>query len=210
MVDLVERDDGGELLIGEGVDDTVDGLIAPALEGLFQCQPVQGAGDDLGGTAVAGELRLEGLNSGGLDSDVAASNATPALGQVTPDPGDDLTAQPGYVDAGVVAAGVLTLRISGATDVDDVDEGVGVAQVVEELVAQTFALVGAGDKTGDVEQLDGDAALAVVTGTVVGAASVGNIMAGAGAVDLQVAYGALRVDGGESASAPEEGQPRTV
>lgn len=136
---------------------------------------------------------------------MTAPNATPALSQVTPDPSNDLTAQPGYVDAGVVAPGVLTLRIGGAADVNNVDEGVGVAEVVEELVAQTFALVGAGDKTGDIQQLDGDTALAVVTGTIVGAASVGNIMAGAGAVDLQVAYGALRVDGGESASASEGG-----
>lgn len=135
MVDLVEGDDGGELLVGEGVDDPVDGLVAPALERLLQAQPVQSARDDLGCTSVSGELRLEGLDGGGLDGDMAAANAAPALGQVATDPGDDLAAQPGDVDAGVIAAGVLALGVGGAADVDDVDEGVGVAEVVEELVA---------------------------------------------------------------------------
>lgn len=131
---------------------------------------------------------------------MTAPNAAPALGQVAPDPGDDLATQPSDVDAGIIAAGVLALSVGGAADVDDVDEGVGVAQVVEELVAQTLALVGAGNEAGDVEQLDGDAALAVDAGAVVGAAAIRDAVACAGTVDLEIAYRALRVDGGESAS----------
>lgn len=103
---------------------------------------------------------------------MAAANATPALGQVAPDPGNDLATQPGDVDAGVIAAGVLALGVGGAADINDVNEGVGVAEIVEELIAQALALVGAGDEAGNVEKLDGDAALAVDAGAVVGSAAV--------------------------------------
>lgn len=83
------------------------------------------------------------------------------------------------------------------------------AEVVEELVAQAFTLVGAGDETGDVQQLDGDAALAVEARAVVGTASIRYAMAGASTVNLQVAYGALRVDGGEAVSTMGWGSART-
>ncbi len=36
----------------------------------------------------------------------------------------------------------------------DVDDGVGLADVGQELVAQAFALGGAGDQAGDVDELD--------------------------------------------------------
>lgn len=47
------------------------------------------------------------------------------------------------------------------------DEGVGVAEVVEEFVTEAFAFVRAGDETGYVKELDGDGAAAVVAGAVV-------------------------------------------
>lgn len=34
------------------------------------------------------------------------------------------------------------------------DEGVGVAQIVQELISEALALMGAGDQTGDVEEFD--------------------------------------------------------
>src|SRR5690606_15490976 len=55
-------------------------------------------------------------------------------------------------------------RIDLACDVDDVvvleaahdlHDGVGLADVAEELVAEAFAPGGAGDETGDVHELDG-------------------------------------------------------
>ena len=51
------------------------------------------------------------------------------------------------------------------------DEGVGVAEVVEEFVAEAFALVGPGDQAGDIEKLDGYRAGALLTRAVVGLAS---------------------------------------
>lgn len=64
------------------------------------------------------------------------------------------------------------------------DEGVGVPQVVEELVAQPLALVRAGDEAGYVEELDGDGAQPAGTGAVVGFAFVLEAVACAGALDL--------------------------
>ncbi len=52
-----------------------------------------------------------------------------------------------------VALGVDDALI--AVDADDVDEGVGLADVGEEAVAETLALVGAGDEAGDVVEVDG-------------------------------------------------------
>jgi hypothetical protein len=123
---------------------------------------------------------------------------SPLLHQVPPDPRDDLAAQPRDVDAGVVAARVLALGVSRARHIHHVDQRVGVPQVVEELVAQPLALVCARHEPGHVEQLDGHAAPAVDACAVVGPASVGYAVARAGAVDLEVADGALRVDGCES------------
>lgn len=61
----------------------------------------------------------------------------------------------------------------------------------------------AGNQSGDVEELYRYTALAVNAGAVVRLTSVGGIVALAGAFDLEVAYGTLWVDGGESVSATE-------
>ncbi len=96
----------------------------------------------------------------------------PLVHQVAPDPRDDLAPQPRDVDAGVVAARVLALGVGGAGHVHDVDQRVGVSQVVEELVAQPLALVRARDQAGDVKQLDGHASSPIVARPVVGLALV--------------------------------------
>lgn len=72
------------------------------------------------------------------------------------------------------------------------------AEIVEELIAQPFAFVGAWHKTGNVEKLYRYATLAVDASTVVGFTAVGNIVALAGAVDLKVANSPLRIDGSKS------------
>jgi acid phosphatase family membrane protein YuiD len=63
-------------------------------------------------------------------------------------------------------------------------QGVGMAEVVQELVAQALALVRPRDETSNVKELDGHAALAVDTGAVVGFATVRDIVSLAGTVDL--------------------------
>lgn len=80
---------------------------------------------------------------------------------------------------------------------------IGVAQVVEEFVAEALALVGAGDEARDIEELNRDGATAVDTGAVVGLASVRNIVAGAGAVYLEVSDGSLGIDRRESGGSGE-------
>lgn len=58
--------------------------------------------------------------------------------------------------------------------------------------------MGARDETGDVEQLDGDGAPARVARSVVGFTAVGDVVAGARAVYLEVADGSLGVYGSEA------------
>jgi hypothetical protein len=73
-----------------------------------------------------------------------------------------------------------------------------VPEVVEKLVTETFAFVGAGNEARDVEEFDRDGATAGDAGAVVGSAAVGEVVARAGAIDLEVANCTLRVDSGEA------------
>jgi hypothetical protein len=77
---------------------------------------------------------------------MSSFDTPPLLHQVALDPAHDLPAQPFYIDAWVVASGVLALSVRRAGYINDVYQCVGVAEVVEELVAQAFAFVGAGDE----------------------------------------------------------------
>ena len=79
------------------------------------------------------------------------------------------------------------------------DQGVGVAEVVEELVAQPLAEVRARHQARHVEQLDGHAAPAADARPVVRLAPRRQLKARARARNLQIANRALRVDGGEAA-----------
>ena len=72
------------------------------------------------------------------------------------------------------------------------------AEVVEEFVAEALAFMGAGDEAGDIEELDRDGTPARDAGTVVRFAAVGEIEAGAGTGNLEVADCALWVDGCET------------
>lgn len=74
------------------------------------------------------------------------------------------------------------------------------AEVVEEFVAEALAFMGTGDEASDIEELDGDGAPARNAGTIVRFAAVGEIEAGAGTGDLEVADCALWVDGGETSN----------
>lgn len=58
--------------------------------------------------------------------------------------------------------------------------------------------MGAWDETCYVEKFDGYGATALGAGAVVGFATVRDVVASAGAVDLEVAYGPLGVDGCEA------------
>lgn len=93
------------------------------------------------------------------------------------------------------------------------------AEVVEEFVAEAFALVGTRDQSGDVEEFDGDATGTVLTSAVVGFAATlkgwsgvglrGLVAreggAGAGAGEVEVAYGVVGLDGGEGKVACSQG-----
>lgn len=72
------------------------------------------------------------------------------------------------------------------------------AEVVEEFVAEALAFMGTGDEASNIEELDRDGAPAGDAGTVVRFAAVGEIEAGAGTGNLEVADCALRVDGCET------------
>ena len=72
-------------------------------------------------------------------------------------------------------------------------------QVVQELIPQPLAFVRARHQPRHIEQLDGDGPTPVDAAAVVGFAAAGEVgEAGARARDLQVADGALGVDGGEA------------
>lgn len=73
------------------------------------------------------------------------------------------------------------------------------AQVVQELVAQPFALVRARNEPGDVEELDRYRSSAVDASAVIWSAAVRDVVACACAVDLEVSDCSLGVDGCETA-----------
>jgi hypothetical protein len=79
VVDFVEGDDGGEFLVGEGFNDAGDGFAGPVLEGLFEAEFVERAGDDLRRGAVAGELVLERFDCGGFYGYVAPFYGAPGV-----------------------------------------------------------------------------------------------------------------------------------
>lgn len=130
-------------------------------------------------------------------------DGTPFVPKVSLDPGHDLGPQPCNVHGGIVPTRHLSLGVCCTRSVNDMYQGVGVSQIVKELVAQSFALVRSGDETGYVEKFDGDTALAVHAGTVVGLAPIANPVARAGAVYLEVADRSLGVNGGETVVAEE-------
>jgi hypothetical protein len=66
---------------------------------------------------------------------MAPLNGSPFLHQIPLYPSHDLGAEPYDVLARVVAARCLAFGVCGPAYVDDVDEGVGVAEVVEKSVA---------------------------------------------------------------------------
>lgn len=66
---------------------------------------------------------------------MSSAHTAPSLHEVAEDPGDDFTSQPGDVDGGIVAAGFFTLGVNCARGIDDVYQGICVAEVVEEFVA---------------------------------------------------------------------------
>ena len=62
VVDFVQSDDSGEFGSYEGGHQGGDFCRSPCLEGSFEGEGVQGAGDGGGGAAIAGELVLKGFD----------------------------------------------------------------------------------------------------------------------------------------------------
>jgi len=113
------------------------------------------------------------------------------------DPPHDLSSQPNDILTRVVSASFLALSISSTRNVNDVNEGVSMAKVVKKLVAETTTKMGAWDETSNVEEFDGDGALAGGAGTVGGSTLGLFVEASTGARNTKIADGALRIYGGE-------------
>lgn len=75
--------------------------------------------------------------------------------------------QPPDVIGRVIAACGFPFCICSARHVYDMNERIRVSEVVEELVAETFALVCTGYETGYVEKFNWDATLAIYASTVI-------------------------------------------
>lgn len=83
-------------------------------------------------------------------------------------------------------------------------------QVVQELVAQPFALMSARYQAGDIEKFYRYGSPPVNTGAVIGFASIRDAVAGTGAGYLKVANCSLRVDGGKSRNGQQRKSPSGV
>src|SRR5207245_6349009 len=69
----------------------------------------------------------------------------------------------------------IAVEISSAGPVDHLDECICLAEIVEELVAETTALVRLRDETRDIEQLDGDETRAILARRILGLASMAKL-----------------------------------
>ena len=100
----------------------------------------------------------------------------------------------------------LTLGIGGSGDIDNMNQSIGVSQIIQKPISQTLALVCARYQSSNIEQFDRDTSGATDTSTVIGSTSLGQRFvsyirdAGArtGALYLQISYGTVRIDGGET------------
>lgn len=77
-------------------------------------------------------------------------------------------------------------------------------QIVQELVSQSLSLVRSRHQAGNVEKFNRYGSPPVDTGTVIGFAVMRDIVACAGARDLEIAYGSLWVNSGESGTVSED------
>jgi len=82
-------------------------------------------------------------------------------------PADDFGSQPLDVDTGIVASCCLALGIGCSTDINDVDESVGVSQIIQEAVSETLAHMRSRHQTSYVEQFDRYGAGSIVTHAIV-------------------------------------------
>ena len=148
LVDLVLRKVGdvdGLLQgqqVGLGDDGELLGIVGVGAGQLALVQVLQQTGKELG---LGGELLVAALHGLLALVDAALHHLDVGHDQLQVDDVD------------------VTQRIGAALDVGDIavleaanhmDDGVGGADVAEELVAQTLALAGALDETGDVDELD--------------------------------------------------------
>lgn len=67
------------------------------------------------------------------------NNLAPLFVQVAIDPRMDLAAEPFNIADWIIAHGLLAIGVCGATDVHHMDQGVGVAKIVQELVSKSLS-----------------------------------------------------------------------
>lgn len=72
------------------------------------------------------------------DSNVPSNNLTPPLVKVPVDPRMNLASEPLNISNGIVTNRLLAFCISSSTDIDYMDKGIGVSQVIQELIAKTL------------------------------------------------------------------------
>lgn len=91
-----------------------------------------------------------------------------------------------------------TFSVCGPTNVNHMDQRIGVPQIIQEFVSQSLALVCPGHEPCHIEKLNWNRSSPFDTASVIWLAAVDKIMSAARTLYLQIAYGSLRIDSGES------------
>jgi hypothetical protein len=70
---------------------------------------------------------------------MSSNDLIPSLVEVPKDPRMDFASKPLNVSYRIIANRLLAFSISGATDIDHMNKGIGMSQVVQELIAETLS-----------------------------------------------------------------------
>ena len=93
---------------------------------------------------------------------------------------------------------LLTFCICSPADVHHMDQGIGMTQVIQELIPQASSLMRPRDKTCNIQEFNRNGPSALEASSVVRFTLIGNVESLACAVYLKVSNGALGVNGGET------------
>lgn len=73
------------------------------------------------------------------DGNVPSNNLTPSLVKVSIDPRMNFASEPLNISNRIVASRLLAFSIGSTADINYMDKGIGVSQVIQELIAETLA-----------------------------------------------------------------------
>lgn len=130
----------------------------------------------------------------------------PFFHEVALNPTNNLGAQPLNVDTGIITSCSFAFCIGCSADIDDVNESIGMSQIVQEAVSETLALMRTRHQTSYVEQLDGYRAGSIITHAIIWftsfrkrlVANVGDSWSRACAWNLKISYSSVGVDGSKT------------